>query len=145
MSTHLPLLTTRIRSKNDGDEESALARQWRLLKLLTFAPKGFTVKQLVAVSGMSVKTIRRDLVFLKEVGFDVAETVGESGVSRGVFAAWRITGEGRGEKSTALIHDTLNDLHDVALILGDEGLAFSLKRLGEWVGGKCHGRKPKPR
>jgi hypothetical protein len=40
MTTHLPLLTTRIRSENDGDEESALARQWRLLKLLTFSPNG---------------------------------------------------------------------------------------------------------
>ena len=32
----LPLLTTRIR-QDDGDDESTLARQWRLLKLLTFA------------------------------------------------------------------------------------------------------------
>ena len=52
MTTHLPLLTTRIR-QDDGDDESTLARQWRLLKLLTFTPKGFTVKELVAVSGMS--------------------------------------------------------------------------------------------
>ena len=28
----LPLLTTRIR-QDDGDDESTLARQWRLLKL----------------------------------------------------------------------------------------------------------------
>ena len=46
---------------------------------LTFAPKGFTVKELVAVSGVSEKTVRRDLAFLKEVGFDVSETVEEFG------------------------------------------------------------------
>lgn len=34
----LPLLTTRIR-QDEGDEESTLARQWRLLKLLAFAPR----------------------------------------------------------------------------------------------------------
>jgi len=67
VTAHLPLLTTRIRSKSNGNEESPLARQWRLLKLLTFAPKGFTVKELVTLSGMSEKTIRRDLVFLKAV------------------------------------------------------------------------------
>ena len=45
MTTHtLPLLTTRIR-QGDSDDESTLARQWRLLKLLTFAPKGLTVKE----------------------------------------------------------------------------------------------------
>jgi predicted DNA-binding transcriptional regulator YafY len=146
MTTHLPLLTTQIRQE-DGDDESVLARQWRLLKLLTFAPKGFTVKELVAVSGVSEKTIRRDLVFLKEVGFDVSETVEEFGRK-----LWRIRrlsestgGQGTRAEKYALIHDSLRDLHDVALILGDSALAEALKRLQEWVEGKCHGRKPKPR
>ena len=116
----LPLLTTRIR-QDEGDDESTLARQWRLLKLLIFSPKGFTVKELVAVSGMSEKTVRRDLAFLKEVGFDVSETVGEFG--RKLWRVRRLP-ETTGSKGTrtekyALIHDTLRDLHDVALILGD--------------------------
>jgi len=51
----LPLLTTRICHKDDGDDESMLARQWRLLKLLIFVPKGFTVKELAALSGVSEK------------------------------------------------------------------------------------------
>jgi len=142
----LPLLTTRIR-QDDGDDESTLARQWRLLKLLTFKPKGFTVKELVALSGMSEKTIRRDLVFLKEVGFDVSETVEDFGRK-----LWRIRrlpestgGRGTMREKYGLIHDTLRDLHDVALILGDSPLAESLNRLQEWVGGKCQGQKPKPR
>ena len=147
MTTHLPLLTTRIRSKNDGDDESPLARQWRVLKLLTFAPKGFTVKELVAVSGMSEKTIRRDLVFLKQVGFDISETVEDYG--RKLWRVRRLSestgGKGTTGEKYALIHDTLRDLHDVALVLGDLSLAEALKRLQEWVGGKCHGKKPKPR
>jgi hypothetical protein len=59
MPEHSPLLTTRIRRQDDGYDESTLARQWRLLKLLIFAPKGFTVKELVALSGVSEKTVRR--------------------------------------------------------------------------------------
>ena len=74
----LPLLTTRIR-QDDGDDESTLARQWRLLKLLAFAPKGFTIKELEAVSGISEKTVRRDLALLKHVGFDVGETMEDFG------------------------------------------------------------------
>jgi len=142
----LPLLTTRIRP-DDGDDESTLARQWRLLKLLTFAPKGFTVKELVAVSGMSEKTIRRDLAFLKEVGFDVTESVGDFG--RKYWKICRLPestgGRGSTREKYGVIHDTLGDLHDVALILGDSALAEALKRLREWVGGKCHGSKTRPR
>ena len=39
MTTQLPLLTARI---HPIDDESSLARQWRLLKLLTFSCKGFS-------------------------------------------------------------------------------------------------------
>ena len=93
----LPLLTTRIR-QDEGDEESTLARQWRLLKLLAFAPKGFTIKELMAVSGMSEKTVRRDLAFLKEVGFDVSETVGDFG--RKFFRISRLS-ESTGKKGNS--------------------------------------------
>ena len=142
----LPFLTTRIR-QDDGDDESTLARQWRLLKLLTFTPEGFTVKELVAVSGMSEKTIRRDLTFLKEVGFDVTESVGDFG--RKYWKICRLSESTGGRGSTrdkyGVIHDTLGDLHDVALILGDSPLAEALKHLQEWVEGKCRGPKRKPR
>jgi len=138
----LPLLTTRI-LQGDGDDEATLARQWRLLKLLTFAPKGFTVKELVAVLGMSEKTVRRDLALLKTVGFDVSETVEDFG--RKSFRIRHLPDSMEGKGGTgqkySLIHDTLAQLHDVALILGDSPLAESLQRLQEWVQGKC--RKPK--
>lgn len=84
---YLPLLTTHIRQA-EGDDESTLARQWRLLKLLTFAPKGFTVKELAAVSGVCEKTVRRDLILLKHVGFDLTETVEDFGARPGAFAAF---------------------------------------------------------
>ncbi|MFW5692600.1 MAG: hypothetical protein ACOCWL_00145, partial [Thermoguttaceae bacterium] len=44
-----------------------------------------------------------------------------------------------------LIHDTLGNLHDAALFIGDSGLAQGLKQLQEWVEGKCRGRKVKSR
>ena len=142
----LPLLTTRIR-QDEGDDESTLARQWRLLKLLAFAPRGFTVKELTAVSGMSEKTVRRDLDLLKRVGFDVSETVEEFGRK-----AWRIrrlsestVGKGQKGEQYSVIHDALQQIHDVALILGDSPLAESLQRLQEWVQGKCREPKRKPR
>jgi len=144
--TRLPLLTAPVRSR-DGQEEQPLARQWRLLKLLTYSPKGFTVKELVALSGMSDKTVRRDLIFLQELGFDMAETVGDHGRKR-----WRIrrlpesmSARGSVREKYGLIHDTLGDLQDAARIIGDSALAEALGRLQEWVGGKCRGRKPKPR
>jgi len=132
----LPLLTTRIRPQ---DDEPTLARQWRLLKLLVFSPRGFTVKELTSLSGVCEKTIRRDLVFLREVGFDVAETVEEFG--RKLWRVRRLS-EGNGDKYS-LIYDALQQLHDVALILGDWALAESLNRLQEWVQGKCGKVKPR--
>jgi hypothetical protein len=49
------------------------------------------------------------------------------------------------EEKYRLIHESLQDLHDVALMLGDSPLAESLRRLREWVQGKCQSKKPKPR
>ncbi len=144
--THLPLLTAPVRSQ-DGEEPHPLVRQWRVLKLLTYSPKGFTVKELAALSGMCEKTVRRDLVLLQRAGFDMAEIVGDHGRKR-----WRIrrlpesmsVRNGVREKY-GLIHDTLGDLHDAALILGDSGLAVALGRLREWVEGKCRSGKVKAR
>ncbi len=145
-NTHLPLLTAAVRSK-DGQEPHPLVRQWRVLKLLTYSPKGFTVKELVALSGMSDKTVRRDLGLLQTSGFDLSETVEEYGRKR-----WRIRRlpesmavRGGVREKYGLIHDTLGDLHDAAVIIGDSGLAQALKQLQDWVEGKCQGRKVKSR
>ena len=84
---------------------------------------------------------------MKHVGFDVAETVGDFGRK-----AWRVrrlaeSTDGKGQKGEqyCLIHDALQQIHDVALLLGDEPLASSLNRLQEWVQGKSQVRKRKPR
>ncbi len=126
--THLPLLTAPVRSR-DGEEPHPLVRQWRILKLLTYSTKGFTVKELATLSGMSEKTVRRDLIFLRRVGFDMSETVGEHGRKQ-----WRIRQmpesmavRGSVREKYGLIHDTLGDLHDAALVIGDAGLAVALK------------------
>ncbi len=144
--THLPLLTAPVRSQ-DGEEPHPLVRQWRVLKLLTYSPKGFTVKELTALSGMSEKTVRRDLILLQASGFDMAETAEDHGRKR-----WRIrrlpestSVRGSVREKYGLIHDTLGDLHDAALIIGDSGLSVALKQLQEWVEGKCRGRKVKSR
>lgn len=117
------------------------------MKLLTYSPKGYTVKELAALSGMGEKTVRRDLIVLKQVGFDLSETVGDHGRKR-----WRIrrlpesmSVRGSVREKYGLIHDTLGDLHDAALIIGDSGLAVALERLQDWVGEKCRGRNVKPR
>ena len=85
------------------------ARQWRLLKLLAFSPNGFTVKELRAVSGVSDKTIRRDLALLKKVGFDVSETVEDFG--RKLWRVRRLSEstvrKGQKGEQYLLIHDAL--------------------------------------
>jgi len=38
-----------------------------------------TIKELMTATGMSEKTVRRDIIMLREIGFDVMETTGEFG------------------------------------------------------------------
>jgi len=142
----LPLLTAAVRTK-DGETQHPLVRQWRILKLLVHSPQGFSVKELAALSGMSEKTVRRDLILLQTSGFDMAVTVGDHNRKR-----WRIRRlpesmavQGSGRDKYGLIHDTLGDLYDAARIIGDSGLAVALKQLQEWIGEKRRSRQAKPR
>ncbi len=48
-------------------------------------PEGVTVAEAVEATGAGDKTIRRDLIMLRKVGFDLEETVGEYGRK-----SWRI-------------------------------------------------------
>lgn len=61
------------------EDRSPLLRQWALLRAIAAADGQATVKSLVALSGASDKTVRRDLALLQKVGFPVVETVGEFG------------------------------------------------------------------
>ena len=56
-----------------------LVRQWTLLRALSRRPDGLTVKQMAEESGVSQKTIRRDLETFQEVGFPVRQTTGQFG------------------------------------------------------------------
>ena len=140
----LPLLTHRIR-RQDADDESALARQWRLLELLSTAFKGLTVKELVVHTGMSEKTVRRDIALLKQVGFDVAETVEDYG--RKLFRIRHPSEAAEGvdarQGQYRALCDALEQLHDQAKALGDAYLAADLEGVQLRVRQRC--RKPKPR
>ena len=68
-------------------DSKALMRQWRLLRFLADARTGYTVKELQQEMGMSIETIRRDIIDLGHVGFKVRESVGYRGVKR-----WRVEG-----------------------------------------------------
>lgn len=60
-------------------DESALIRQWRLLKVLSARHYGATVKELAEEMRVNEKTIRRDLQTFEQVGFPLEEIVGERG------------------------------------------------------------------
>ncbi|HEX4130384.1 MAG TPA: WYL domain-containing protein [Pirellulales bacterium] len=57
---------------------SPLLRQWSLLRAIA-ADGDATVKSLVGVTGMSDKTIRRDIAVLRRVGFPIEERSGDFG------------------------------------------------------------------
>jgi proteasome accessory factor B len=61
-----------------GTNSDKLARQWRLLRLLS-ANGQATIRHLVAETGMSDKTIRRDLLVLRNVGFPLVERKSDHG------------------------------------------------------------------
>ncbi len=69
------------------NEDSALIRQWRLLKLLSSRHYGATVKELSDEMKVNEKTIRRDLQTFEQVGFPLEETVGERGRKN-----WKVRG-----------------------------------------------------
>ena len=66
-------------------EESPLVRQWVLLRTLCARHYGVTVKEMVQETGVSEKTIRRDIETFQRAGFPLIETVGDHGRKQ-----WRI-------------------------------------------------------
>jgi predicted DNA-binding transcriptional regulator YafY len=60
-------------------EQSALMRQWSLLRLLCSRQQGATVQSLAQEMEVCHKTIRRDIATFQTVGFPVEETIGEFG------------------------------------------------------------------
>lgn len=60
-------------------EQSALVRQWILLKVLSVRDGGLTVGELAREMEVSDKTIRRDLSTFKTAGFPIEEATGDYG------------------------------------------------------------------
>ena len=57
-----------------------IVRQWLAIRRLADAPPpGLTIQQLADEAALSIKTIRRDINQLKDVGFPVVESDGEYG------------------------------------------------------------------
>ncbi len=81
------LAVLRIYGAAPMSEDSALVRQWRLLKLLSSRHYGATVKELAEEMQVNEKTIRRDLQTFEQVGFPLEEVVGERGRK-----SWKVRG-----------------------------------------------------
>jgi predicted DNA-binding transcriptional regulator YafY len=78
------ILTSRIRRRsiNKSATHTPMVRQWQLLEWLSSEPEGVTVAEAAIATGMDQKTIRRDLILLRKIGFDLDETVEEFGRKR---------------------------------------------------------------
>jgi len=81
------ILTNRIRRKSVvvSSAHAQLVRQWQLLEWLSSAPGGVTVTEAAEATGVNDKTIRRDLIMLRKIGFHLEGTVEERGRKR-----WRV-------------------------------------------------------
>ena len=78
------LLPSRIRRRpvKLSTPHSPLIRQWQLLEWLSSEPEGITVGEAAQATGVDQKTIRRDLIMLRKIGFDLEEKVEEFGRKR---------------------------------------------------------------
>ncbi len=66
-------------------ETPSLVRQWILLRMLSARRYGATIREMVDETGVSEKTIRRDLKTFEQAGFPLVESVGDRGRKQ-----WRV-------------------------------------------------------
>ena len=113
-----------------------IIRQWKLLEVLTSAPEGITVEEFAKAAGTCDKTIRRDLILLRKVGFDLDETVGTHG-----HKSWRVRQSFEKLKSPRqqyrAILNSLDMLLMQASFAGDRRLVGELQAIRRRVGRKC--------
>jgi len=118
------------------DTHSPTIRQWRLLEWLSSQQQGTTVDEAAEVFGVDLKTIRRDLIVLRRVGFDLVESTEDHGRKR-----WRIPqpfDRLRTKKQKyRSIRDTLNEVREQAEAIGDRRLAKDLDGLRKRVVRRC--------
>lgn len=80
-----PEPTTRRGPATMPRDETCLRRQWALLRALSAARTGLTLREMAAELGVTERTIRRDLDVFRDVGFPLEEQVGDFGRK-----AWRV-------------------------------------------------------
>ena len=139
MPTHqLRLATGRIsrRPVHRVRFRTPIIRQWKLLEVLSSAPKGITVEEFAKAAGTCDKTIRRDLILLRKVGFDLDETVGAHG-----HKSWRVRQSFEKLRSPRQQYKAILDTLDVLLVqvsLAGEGrLVSELEAIRRRVGRRC--------
>ena len=135
-------MPTRLRSHTRRRRLRKLAaptpmlRQWRLVELLSSDPEGITVAEAAGVFGVVLKTIRRDLILLRQLGFDLAEVKEDKGRKR-----WRIRAPFERLRTKCQKYRSLLGLLDMALeqteAIGDERLAKDLGALRRRVARRC--------
>jgi len=89
----------------DMSRQSALVRQWTILRTLSSRHYGATVRELAAELNVSTKTIRRDLETFALAGFPIEETVVEYGRKR-----WKLRGDASNQ-GVFLAYDEAIALH----------------------------------
>ena len=117
-TTHFP---SRIRRRSVPSDNTPLVRQWQLLQWLSSE-----------ATGMDQKTIRRDLVLLRRIGFDLEELVEEHGRKR-----WRIRHPFERLRSKRRRYQAIGEGLDQLLAqvekVGDKRLLKDLKRIEQRV------------
>jgi len=113
-----------------------IVRQLILIQRLTNNPEGVAVAELAEEAGTSQKTIRRDLIRIREVGFHLKETVGEFGREYWrIYQPWERLRSKR--KRYVLIQDSLDLLIEQAVEVGDKRLENDFRSIRKRLGRKC--------
>ena len=136
-SPHPRLLTTRIRRPvKVSNPHSPLIRQWKLLELLASEPDGVTVQRFAKEAGTSEKTVRRDLIMLRKVGFDLAETVEDHGRK-----SWRVRQPFERLRSKRRQYESIRGTLDLLLMqverVEDQRLVKDVRAIRGRVARKC--------
>jgi hypothetical protein len=125
----------RRRKKNNRGPGTPLPRQRKLLERLSSDGDRMTIKQLVKTSAGSDKTVRRDLIPLRQLGFDVSETMEKFGRK-----CWRVPHpfQRLGKRQQYRFNkDSLEVLIQQAWGVGDGRLVADLAAIRKKVARKC--------
>jgi predicted DNA-binding transcriptional regulator YafY len=141
-TTHPQPLTFRIRRRQIEYHcpHSPLIRQWQLLECLSSTRNGVRVAEAAEGFAVDEKTIRRDLILLQRLGFDLEETVEEHGRK-----LWRLRHRFESLKSKKQQYRSILGLLDLLLVqakqVEDHRLLSDLVAIQRRVARKSKGRR----